>query len=214
MNAFLRSGQKGSGDGSNDQNKNSEGSQPKPDDCDVQMDAETTNEAGDESSALTEIKMITSNQPKISIDIDNVLEMIEKSENGGQPQELQTAIKTDVQPKHSDTGSTSCNSKSNNESNKRGLVAGADPTKPLQPKAKLLRQQRKSEKLLKLSNSSTESSAIAIDSSTTKKPPKSMEKNLQAFIDETPTDGKYNLKVFIIIFYFSNKLLEYFCYSS
>lgn len=202
----MRSGQKSGGDcsnGSNGSNGNSKtvdankDSAHNPDDCDVKMDAEQPNDAV-ESSALAECKMITSNQPKVVFDIDNALEMIEKSENGSQQSELSSAIKPDVQPKKSDTGSSSCNSKSN-ESNKRGFVAGPDATKPLQPKAKLLRQQRKSEKLLKLANSSSEMISTSLaELPTTKKTPKNIEKNLKALINEMPADGKYKLKVFFI----------------
>lgn len=194
INGFLRSEQKsGNSDKAAINSNANEDSENSPDDCDVKMDAEQPNET-DESSALSESKMITSVQPKISINIDNVLEMIEKSETSSKKTELTNAIETDAQAKNYDTGSSCCNKKSN-ESNKRGFVAGIDPTKPLQPKAKLLRQQRKSEKLLKLANSSTDTSTTPAELAIAKKVPKNTEKNLKALLDEMPTDGQYELKV-------------------
>lgn len=201
INAFLRSEQKsGNSDKAAIESNANRDSKNSTDDCDVKMDAEQPNE-NDESSALSESKMITSVQPKISINIDNVLEMIEKSETSSKT----NAIKMDAQAKTNDTGSSSCNKKSN-ESNKRGFVAGIDPTKPLQPKAKLLRQQRKSEKLLKLANSSTDTSTTPAELAIAKKVPKNTEKNLKALIDEMPTDGQYKLKVFVIFLQIQKKI--------
>lgn len=209
INGFLRSEQKSGNSDKAAINSNArKDSENSPDDCDVKMDAEQPNET-DESSALSESKMITSVQPKISINIDNVLEMIEKSETSSKQSELTNAIKTDAQATNNDTGSSSCNKKSN-ESNKRGFVAGIDPTKPLQPKAKLLRQQRKSEKLLKLANSSTDTSTTPAELTIAKKVPKNTEKNLKALIDEIPTDGQYELKVFVIFSSNPKKKLIYF----
>lgn len=179
MNNFLRTGHKSSdnnsvkGDGD--------------DDDDVKMDQSSANE----SSALNESKLITSNQPKVSIDLDNILEVIEKSENGIEIVASGSAINANIQSENSDKGTSSCNNK---ESNKRGKVTGPDPTKRLQPKAKLLRQQRKAEKQLAKINSM---SSDAVEEIVVKKTPKNIEKTLKSFIDEIPSDGKHKLKVFL-----------------
>lgn len=188
MNNFLRTGQKSSGDNSSIKGGDD-------DDDDVQMDQSSS--AG-ESSALTESKMITSNQPKVSIDLDNVLELIEKAENCIETATSSSAITVNTQPENSSNrGTSNCNDKLKNESNKRGVYTGPDPTKPLQPKAKLLRQQRKAEKLLAKTKTDT------VEAIPVKKTPKNLEKNLKAFINEMPEiNGKHTLKVFIRRFLF------------
>lgn len=203
MNNFLRTGQK-SGGGDNRSIKSDGDNDVKNDhnDCDMKVDDVQPTEMT-ESSALAESKMITSNQPKVQIDIDNVLDIIEKAENGPKidvtiatPSNMDKALQT------SDTGMCS-NKKLNNESNKRGLVAGPDPTKPLQPKAKLLRQQRKAEKQQAKANAmSTDTNGATASEipSASGKLPKNIQKDLKSLIDEIPTDGAHKLKVFFLFF--------------
>lgn len=192
MNNFLQTGQK-SGGGTGSSNQTADGNQ-EPNDCDMEMDGEQRTDA-DESSALAETKMITSNQPEVAIDIDNVLKVIETAENSAETQ-AGSAINVNAQNVESDTEADSCNrKKSNNESHKRGAVAGPDPTKPLQPRAKLLRQQRKAEKLAAKVNSTNAVSDDTSKADATNKPPKNTEKTLKSFINEMPADGKHKLKV-------------------
>lgn len=201
MNSYLRTGQRGGGgdnrsiksDGDND------GQNDRNNDCDMKMDAEEKEEKqpteATESSALAECKMITSNQPKVPIDIDNVLDIIEKAENGPKTNATTSSSLVNAgSAQKSDTGLSS-NKKSNNESNKRGLVAGPDPTKPLQPKAKLLRKQRKAEKQQAKANAMSTDASVAV-ASISEKAPKNIQKDLKSLIDEIPTDGAHKLKVF------------------
>lgn len=201
MNNFLRTGQKSGDDAMTTQNINGA-------DCDMKMNVEhhqqqqQQSEAGEESSALTEIKMITSNQPKIEIDMDNVLRVIENAENGEKSMETTGDATSSAQTgktSNDESGHNSNKLKVNCESHKRGAVTGPDPTKPLQPKAKLLRQQRKAEKLLAKANASSENTTlhgpIVTATIVAKKVPKNIEKTLKSFIDETPINGKHKLKV-------------------
>lgn len=221
MNNFLRTGHK-SGDGGsdeaiaqssngNDDGKNCAESVTHDTDCDMATNTEPhqRSESGEESSALTEMKMITSNQPKIAIDMDNVLKVIENAENSKKTGNVTSWTQANCHTsEESPSTSSTQNSIQLKESHKRGAVTGPDPTKPLQPKAKLLRQQRKAEKLLAKANASQ---AIADAASTItptkaasespaavaaqKKLQENMEKALKSFIDETPSDGKHQLKV-------------------
>lgn len=208
MNNFLRTGQKGGSDGDG---ASAQTSTANSNNCDMEMNVDQhqqqnqQSESGEESSALTEMKMITSNQPKIAIDMDNVLKVIENAENGKKSSSNTgnaTSSSPSSQTNHTTIDGSSSNSYNNSqlkESNKRGAITGPDPTKPLQPKAKLLRQQRKADKLFAKANASPaiataeEASAVAVP--VVKKVSKNMEKTLKSFIDETPTNGKHNLKV-------------------
>lgn len=195
MNNFLRTGQKSSG--GDNRSVKSDGDNDGQSDCNMKSAAELSSEVS-ESSALAESKMITSNQPKVSIDIDNVLDIIEKAENGTKNDAPSSSTKSaDAQREIGDTGVCG-NKKSNNESNKRGLVAGPDPTKPLQPKAKLLRQQRKAEKQQAKANamSTNANEETAVKATVSTKAPKNIPKNLKSLIDEAPADGVHKLKVF------------------
>lgn len=223
MNNYLRTGHKSGGDGCDEtiahssnggrgSGSNNCAEVNHDNDCDMiasteqQQQQHQQSECGEESSALTEMKMITSNQPKIAIDMDNVLKVIENAENGKKSTKTGHAtLLTQTNHLSSDEAAASTSNSHNSsqlkESNKRGAVTGPDPTKPLQPKAKLLRQQRKAEKLLAKANASP---TIAAATATVKPVPapapqkklqKNMEKALKSFIDETPTDGKHKLKV-------------------
>lgn len=219
MNNFMRTGQK-SGASGNDASTSDEQREQQNDNCDMKVDAEqstaaTTTEA-DESSALAETTMITSNQPKVAIDIENVLKVIENAENGIAKTEAGSAIAPIKQQISDGTVGANRTKKLNSETHKRGAVAGPDPTKPLQPKAKLLRQQRKAEKLLAKANATamdTQPTDAVDQAAAAKKPPKNTEKTLQSFINEMAPDGKHTLKVSITTFYFylnqmTNKFLK------
>lgn len=65
---------------------------------------------------------------------------------------------------------------------------GADPSKPPCKKAKLLRLERKSQKLLKKGE----------DISTTSNRPSNQQKSLNQFLEEIPTTSKHKLKVSLI----------------
>lgn len=195
MNNFLRTGQKSGGGGASSSSNTVDGDQ-EPDDCDMKMDGEQLTEAAVESSALAETKMITSNQPKVAIDMDNVLKVIETAENGTETQTGSAINTVDAQNVNSATDANSCSSqKMNMESQKRGAVVGPDPTKPLQPKAKVLRQQRKAEKLAAKANLTNSVSNDTDNKDATYKQPKNTEKSLKSFIDEVATGGKHELKV-------------------
>lgn len=212
LNNFLRTGQKGGGASNSNTTTNDDGDDATAEtmehiDCDIKMDGgEQQRAEGDESSALTETKMITSNQPKVAIDIDNVLKVIENADKCSSSSsstgntEAGNAIQCEkASCENSDTmASNSISKNSNNESHKRGAVAGPDPTKPLQPKAKVLRQQRKAEKLLSKANSmntptTNENNVSDVDAA--KKNSKNTEKTFKSFIHEMPADGKHKLKV-------------------
>lgn len=201
MNSFLRTGQKGGGD---NRSIKSDGDIDAQNDCNMKVDAEQPTEVT-ESSALAESKMITSNQPKVQIDIDNVLGIIEKAENGQKTDVTgsTSSVSTDGQLHKSDTEMCS-NKKLKNESHKRGLVAGPDPTKPQQPKAKLLRQQRKAEKqqAKAIAMSTDANGKMAVTAAATEKPQKNIPKDLKSLIDEIPTDGAHKLKVLHIFLFF------------
>lgn len=156
-----------------------------------------------ESSALAEIKLISTNQPKVKIDINEVLNKISEKEATGNASSSSAQLTevTSVQStNHDNNAQSAANSDSTNDAtkdgNKRGVVSGPHPSKPLQKKAKVLRQERKLEKqLAKASGSMGDVAAIGDNTSSSIKKPKNAEQTLQSLIDATPTDGKHKLKV-------------------
>lgn len=68
---------------------------------------------------------------------------------------------------------------------------GADPSKPPCKKAKLLRLERKSQKLLKKGE----------DVSATSNRPNNQQKSLNQFLEEIPTTSKHKLKVSLFLVY-------------
>lgn len=211
MNSFLRTGPKSGGDVRSIKSDDDTDAQTDCNDCNMKVDGEQPSEST-ESSALAESKMITSNQPKVPIDIDNVLDIIEKAEKGTKTEATSSSgsssITMDGQVQNRDTGS--CSNKKSTESNKRGLVAGPDPTKPLQPKAKLLRQQRKAEKLQAKANAmpTNANGETATPTTVPEKVAKNLQKDLKSLIDEIPADGAHKLKVLwngMIFFFAKNK---------
>lgn len=199
MNNYLKTGQKCGTSNANVENVN--------DDCDIAMSGEQSNIG--ESSALNECNMITSNQPKTAIDIDNVIDIIQKTENAtSNTQATASEIGaidsnvTEINNKSDIEVAGGSQSQINNKNlNKCGIVIGPDPTKPLKQKAKVLRQQRKLEKQLAKANSSMSiDSGTIIETSKSKKIQKNVENTLQSLIDSTLTDGVHQLKVSSLFF--------------
>lgn len=152
-----------------------------------------------ESSASEEIKMITSN-PRVQIDIENALEIIEVDSKSRF--EMDTNNNGETIPNGSVGMETSSMKMEINDDRKlneevqtaetNGDNSAAKVGKP-QLKAKFLRQQRKAVK--QMANAECE---IKIGQKLlSKKVPKSAEKTLKTFIEEMPTNGKHKLKVCI-----------------
>lgn len=183
MNNFLRTGQKCSNspmDGSKEHESSDNG-----------IETDTVQCTSMESGALTECKMISSNQPQNQIEIDDVLDIIEKSG---------TAIS---EPREIAQFPSNVELAKNVEINK---VSGPDPTKPLRQKAKILRHQRKMEKqLTKLSSSDAMLIDPKVDAMPWKKTDKNTVQTLQKLIDAMPTNGQHKLQV--------NSLNEYKSFS-
>lgn len=195
MNKFLRDGQQLGKAGSNDEKEDADGG--------IEYMNIDHNEVG-ESSALAEAKLIAINQPKVSIDINDVMKLIGQSA-ADKPLTSQNTASTEsnmAQSSSSDALAQEDN-KSEAKNNKCGNVAGPDPTKPLQQKAKVLRQQRKLEKQLAKANSlpGTGTETVAAPSTSMKKSqPKNGEQTLQSLIGSEPVDGRHKLKVKHIVF--------------
>lgn len=154
-----------------------------------------------ESSALAEYNAIIAKQPKISIDLDKVIDVIDNSASDIATNRMETNANVAVPatvPK-SDTNAAIAN--------KCGVIHGPDPTKPPRPKAKVLRQQRKLEKQLQKTNhtSDTSSSSVAanfIEPNTEsgqkrqqKAIPKNTENALESLVAAIPPDGQHKLEV-------------------
>lgn len=197
LNNFLKTGQKcESGENScyDESNCNASSSDSVNSDHDENDDnnKKDIEQSNDETSASAEIKMITSN-PKKPIDIDNVLKLIEQVENVKTDSSINTntesmaisALDTDATPKIKQNTDQS----TDGNNNKTMMKIGIDVAKPVL-KAKVLRQQRKAEKLL-----AKGISAIPTEFTIAKTSAKNTEKTLTSFINEMPTDGKHQLKV-------------------
>lgn len=151
------------------------------------------------SSASEEIKMITSN-PKVQIDIDNALRLVEADRKS----RLETKMNNNAEtiPNGSIRMETSItkmeindDQKSNKEVQKPETnvdISAAKVDKP-QLKAKFLRQQRRAEKQMAKSDGEIDIGQKLV----TKKVSKSAEKTLRTLIDEMPTNGQHKLKVCI-----------------
>lgn len=151
----------------------------------------------DSGSALCELKNIGMQPPKNEIDINNVVKIIESAEEKG----ASHASKATPLVYKSNDGENSSNASDTVATvvETKKNVAGPDPSKPLRPKAKVLRAQRKKEKLLAASASgSVEASKKLLDDSPSKHKKESVEKKLKDFIDETPQDGHHKFKVYTL----------------
>lgn len=158
--------------------------------------------ATNESSASEEIKMITSN-PKVQIDIENALKLIEADSRHRLEIDIDNVAKTaangPIQNGSKDTKIEIKNDHKLNEETQCSIINinthAVDAAKEGKPqlKAKFLRQQRRAEKQMTKMSSSTELDQESL----TKKVPKNTEKTLKALIDEMPTNGKHKLKVCI-----------------
>lgn len=193
MNNFLKTGQKCENDsGSSNEETSSENSSGDDHDngkCEAKSNEEEKQLSDNvESSASSEIKMITAN-PKIPIDMNDVLELIEQIEGVQEHSTIEVDSKGDSRNMTAVKTITTTNDdiERRNVSNDSS-IKGVDSTKPVL-KAKALRQLRKAEKLA-AKGISNEAEVVAV-----KKTPKNMEKTLTSFINEMPTDGKYQIKV-------------------
>lgn len=133
MNNFLRTGQK-SGDAAAAASSSADRTEHMDHDadCEVKMNVEQPPQPDDAVWFL--------NQPKIAIDIDNVLKVIENAENAAKPSQAGSASSQTSHGERPASSQSESQAKGNCDTNKRGAVTGPDHTKPLQPKAKLLRQ--------------------------------------------------------------------------
>lgn len=148
----------------------------------------------DSDSALCELRNIDMQTPKNDIDIENVVKIIETAEEKDASHSLEPAGKSNEGENSSNTSDTVAT-----VTEKKKNVAGPDPTKPLRPKAKILRALRKKEKLLAASSGSTDGAKQSLQNVQLHDPSKnkkeSAEKRLEDFIAETPEDGRHKFKV-------------------
>lgn len=159
------------------------------------MDADQVLKNDDDNNVAGAIDLnisSASKEPKPMIDINQVLDEVESINTS----ELEVLLKFP-----SNTVNVSTKTKSCNKTNM------SDPKKPLQQKAKVIRQQRKLEKQLNSANSSSE---VFADSSQNTMPWKKIQKNseqtLKQLIIAMPTDAKHKLEV---KFGFSKLMDEY-----
>lgn len=164
INSFLRTGKK------------SDNTSP--------MDADQVSKNDEDNTAASAIDSIVSsalNEPKVTIDMNQVLDEAE-SGNTSEPGVL---LKISSNTVNVSTESKCCDK-----------INMPDPKKPLQQKAKVIRQQRK---LKKQSNSSRSSSEMFADLSQKTMPWKKVQENseqtLQSLITAMPTDAKHRLEV-------------------
>lgn len=129
-----------------------------------------------ESCALAESILITSNEPKNQIDVNSMINIIKNSSN---------TTNGPVESIANQSNDVECPIEAKQ-------LSGPDPTKPLCKKAKLLRQQRKLEKQMMKSNLPADSK---VDTMPWKKTVKHTEHTLQSLIKSMPTDGKHKLEV-------------------
>lgn len=206
MNNFLKHGQKSS------QTTSVETATHDGDDDDSAEPAAMDISACGESSALAQYNAITAKQPKIVIDLDSLVDVTDKRDDGVSDDVIAGAgVRTHGQ---SDivAGASSGHQTSAGTVNKCGVVHGPDPTKPLRLKAKVLRQQRKLEKQLAKSNGDA---AVTGDSATidhqapvtqantsavgkqnqTAKVEKGAENTLRSLFAAMPVDGQHKLEV-------------------
>lgn len=155
-----------------------------------------------ETSASEEIKLITST-PKVPIDIENVIKLIEIDDRNDSFDENKNAIEivdaievnaSDIQLDDVDIEKAVKELTTENDEDK------AESSKS-QLKAKFLRQQRKAQKQMARAES-FDATAPPKSYIKNQKAPKNREKTLESFIKETPTDGVHRLRVFFFFFIF------------
>lgn len=156
----------------------------KKSDITTQTDAEQMLKNDEDNNAINAIDLkvsSASNESNAITDMNQVLDEVE-SANTSEPNVLMKIT--------SNTMNVSTKTKGSAEINM------PDPKKPLQKKAKIIRQQRKLEKQL---NSASSSSGIFADSSQKTMPWKKVQKNseqtLQSLIFTMPSDVKHKLEV-------------------
>lgn len=164
-----------------------------------------------ESSALAEYNAIIAKQPKISIDLEKVIDVIDNCAGDTATDRMETdRIETDRMEASANVAMSPTAPKSDTSAttaNKCGVIHGPDPTKPPRPKAKVLRQQRKLEKNAQKGNntsdassSSTPANIIEPKAETSqnqqqKAIPKNAENSLESFVGAIPSDGQHKLEV-------------------
>lgn len=207
LNSFLQNGNRVSRRDSNGNLSNS-GSccDSGSDGVEKNVNVEQSTESNESGSASEEIKMITSN-PKVQIDIENALKLIAADSRNHLQMEMdmnnnvETVLSAmqlndmKTKTKNAQKPETNVDDKVENlieVATKEAITAVKAPAvanTPQQLKAKILRQQRKAEKLMAKSSTSVETEVM------TKKMPKNMEKSLKSLIEEMPSNGKHKLKV-------------------
>lgn len=158
---------------------------------------------GDRSSSLhheQQVSMDCSNSqmqsqyPKSGFDVNKVKNIVKqsmevKARNGNNENLLNSTV-VDTNPSRSDNQNSenqfSKKKSSESSSSRKSSVNGPDPTKPLRKKAKLMRMERKAEKLA-LTNRSSEN--------VRKKSLKNVEKSLDALLNEVQSNGRHKLEV-------------------
>lgn len=202
MNNFLKHGQK------SNQSASSESGTHDGDDDGTDPSAMDVSGCG-ESSALAQYNAITAKQPKIAIDLEHLVDVTDKRDDGANVEESASASASALHGQ-SDIGGGAVRghqTKAAPATNKCGNVHGPDPTKPLRLKAKVLRQQRKLEKQLAKSNGDVVAggaTAAAVPHSSTPtvsnqgpstQVGKGSENTLQSLMAATPPDGQHKLEV-------------------
>lgn len=209
MNNFLKHGQK------SNQSASSESGTHDGDDDGADPSAMDVSGCG-ESSALAQYNAITAKQPKIVIDLENLVDVTDKRDDGANVEESAGASASALRGQ-SDIGGGAVRghqTKAAAAVSKCGNVHGPDPTKPLRLKAKVLRQQRKLEKQLAKSNGDgvAGGDSAIVDQAAAAAPPlsstptvsnqgpstqvsKGSENTLQSLIAAVPADGQHKLEV-------------------
>lgn len=161
--------------------------------------------ATNESSASEEIKMITSN-PKVQIDIENALKLIEADSRNHLEMDINNNAETipngsihiksndiKIEIKHDHELNEEVEKSETNVNTLANSMEAVREGKP-QLKAKFLRQQRRAEKqMAKADGNLAETDQKLLR----KKVLKNTEKTLKSLIEEMPTDGQHKLKVCI-----------------
>lgn len=108
-------------------------------------------------------------------------------------------VDSDKLPSNSSDNSVDTNNAEDNHSNRKklGRIAGADPTKPLRKKAKLVRAERRKEKL---EVAALQGQSKHGENGISKPANSNQEATLQSFMETITTDGIHTLKVNIVLF--------------
>lgn len=199
FNNFLQNGKKNNRRDSSSGFSNSSNSGCSFDSESVNVDKNANVEQStdaNESSASEEIKMITSN-PKVQIDIEIALKLIEVDSKNHLEVDMNNNIETipdaSIQIEIKDVHKFNENVQKSETNIDRAVnpMEAVKVGKQQLLKAKLLRQQRTAEKQIANASSSTDIDQRLL----TKKVPTNTEKTLKSLIEEMPNNGKHKLKV-------------------